>query len=108
MDSRKELFEQIVLYIDKNYMDISRKKLLDTFHYHKDFFYELFREQADMTYVQYLQKVRMEKARALLSGSSKSIQEICRESGYRNITWFYKVFRQEYGLTPRQYRAKAK
>lgn len=104
MDSRKEIFDQIALYIDGHYRDISLKQLLDTFHYHRNFFFELFREQADMTYVQYLKNVRLEKARELLVGSSKNIREICDEVGYRNITWFYKLFYERYGMTPQQYR----
>ena len=106
MDSRKELFDQIVSYIDKHYKDVSKTQLPAIFHYHRNFFYELFKEQAGMTYVQYLQKVRLEKAMELLADPSKSVQTICEETGYKNITWFYKLFHERYGLTPKQYREK--
>lgn len=106
MDSRKEVFDQIVAYIDRHYRDINLKQLLDTFHYNRNFFFELFREQIDTTYVQYLQNVRLDKARELLADSSKSVREICDEVGYRNITWFYQIFYRRYGLTPKQVRER--
>ena len=52
----------------------------------------------------YARRKRMQKAAALLTGSSASILEIAGECGYDNGSKFSKAFRSIYGLSPREYR----
>ena len=57
-----------------------------------------------MTYSAYLQQVRLEKAAFMLTRSNMTIDEICEAVGYRNKGFFYKIFKQKYGMKPAEYR----
>jgi len=52
----------------------------------------------------WLRKKRLDYSRYFLHQSNKNVTEIAYESGFDNVTHFSKVFKQEYGLSPLQYR----
>ena len=52
----------------------------------------------------YLQRLRIETAKGLLSGSRKSIKTISYEVGYDDASFFARLFRQHAGVSPNQYR----
>jgi len=54
--------------------------------------------------VVFLQRRRIERACALLRLTSKSIKMIAEETGFREITFFYRVFERWTGATPAKYR----
>ena len=51
-----------------------------------------------------LQKHRMETAARLLRRSDMNIQQIISLVGYENTSYFYRLFHERYGLSPREYR----
>ncbi len=51
-----------------------------------------------------LQKHRMETAARLLRRSDLNIQQIIAQVGYENTSYFYRLFHERYGLSPREYR----
>ncbi|MGQ2286973.1 Ada metal-binding domain-containing protein [Leuconostoc suionicum] len=53
-----------------------------------------------------LMQIRMDKARILLLNSNRSISNIGNDVGIPNNSYFIKIFKKIYGITPRQYRAK--
>ena len=64
-----------------------------------------FRETVGMTFSQYLQKERINRSRALLLCTNLSVEEICARVGYHNSTFFYRIFKKETGVSPREYRS---
>ena len=52
----------------------------------------------------YLQRLRIETAKGLLSGTRKSIKTISYEVGYDDASFFARLFRQHTELSPNQYR----
>lgn len=52
----------------------------------------------------YIKKVRMERARELLRDTNMKISDICVRVGYANLSYFCRCFRNEFGVTPEQYR----
>lgn len=52
----------------------------------------------------YLQRLRIETAKGLLSASRKSIKTISYEVGYDDASFFARLFRQHAGVSPNQYR----
>ncbi len=53
---------------------------------------------------EYVNKLRINYAANLLINSNLSVTDICYECGFGNMSWFYELFRAEYGMTPRQFR----
>ena len=60
-----------------------------------------------MTYSEYLQDIRLKKARQLLEETDLSVADIAEQVGYHNKGYFYKLFTRKYGVTPAQYRRDA-
>lgn len=52
--------------------------------------------------------VRMQEARELLSTSSVSIQDISERCGFTTLSYFYRIFKKENGITPAEYRTRNK
>ncbi len=54
----------------------------------------------------WLTRKRLESARHLLDKSKKNIGEISAESGFENASHFSRIFKENYGVSPLQYRKK--
>ena len=52
----------------------------------------------------YVQKVRIDKAKKLLLATSLSVKAIAYEVGYENVSFFVRLFREQVGQTPAQWR----
>lgn len=59
------------------------------------------------SFVDYLRDYRLTIASRLLTTSDSSILDIAAESGFENLSYFNRVFKQKYSMTPRQFRKKA-
>ncbi len=59
-----------------------------------------FRRQFDASFVQFLSRKRVEKAQTLLRESDAQIATVCFESGFEDLSHFYRVFRQITGHPP--------
>ena len=68
----------------------------------------LLKKQTGRTFTELLTERRLEHARALLAGSDTLIREIAHQSGFHDEAYFSRRFRQEAGLTPRQFRQQAR
>lgn len=64
----------------------------------------IFKESTGMTVNDYLIQLRIKRAMELLQQPGASVEEICREIGYANVSYFNKIFKARTGLTPGQYR----
>lgn len=62
------------------------------------------REATGQTCTLLLQQRRMEKARQLLSQTPLSVISVCAAVGYQNSSYFYRLFRQTWHLSPKDFR----
>jgi AraC-like DNA-binding protein len=74
-------------------------------HMSRPHFMRLFRSTMGETFVSYVNRVRVEKAEALLASTDKTISEIGLEAGFKDQSYFGQVFRKLLKLTPRAYRS---
>jgi two-component system response regulator YesN len=95
-------------YIEKHYYetDLTLQKIAAAIAVNPAYLSRLFYQKAEETYTNYITKVRIERAKQLLCGSSASIEEISEQVGYTSAKYFYKVFKDECGVAPTQYRKK--
>ncbi|MCA0755955.1 response regulator [Paenibacillus sp. N4] len=93
-------------FILGNYMhDISLEEVASHLELHPSYVCSLLKRETGMTYVQYLRTVRIEKAKSLLSGMPNlPMDQISKNIGFENPRHFYKVFKQQVGVTPGHYR----
>ncbi|HEY9594740.1 MAG TPA: helix-turn-helix transcriptional regulator, partial [Spirochaetia bacterium] len=69
--------------------------------------YRLFKLVAGQSFGDYLNSVRLEKARELLAGTNESAQAIGESVGIYNATYFSTLFKKAYGLSPSRYRNRS-
>lgn len=68
----------------------------------------LFQERFRKSPKEYLQEIRMERARKLLSSTDEPIKQIAQETGFRSASFFTKSFRELTGLSPSDWRKRQK
>lgn len=70
-------------------------------------FMRYFKETMGTSFVDYLRDYRLTIASRLLTTSDSSILDIAAESGFENLSYFNRVFKQKYSMTPRQFRKES-
>ena len=70
----------------------------------KDYFSRIFKNVTGMNYSRWLNTIRIEKATQLLQDEDISLTEIAMQSGFQSIPSFNRVFREEKGMAPGEYR----
>ncbi|QCT03634.1 AraC family transcriptional regulator [Paenibacillus algicola] len=81
------------------------EKLEARFHYNFDYLTRCMKKHLSLTPLQYLQHIRIERAKMLLAETMASVEEIALDVGFHRSTYFIRMFRQKVGLTPGKYRA---
>lgn len=102
------LFEEMTEYMKQNLSHMSLRCLCDKFHFQKDYFNRLLKAQTGLTYTEYLQHLRLQKAQILLSNTDLTVEEIAQAVGYHNKGYFYKIFAKQFQVTPAQFRKNTK
>ncbi|CAM3803818.1 helix-turn-helix domain-containing protein [Cohnella lubricantis] len=69
-------------------------------------FHRKFKERTGMTFIDYVQSVRIDEACRLLRTTERKIADIASAVGYQDIGYFNKLFRTKTGLSPREYRQR--
>ncbi|GHT72743.1 transcriptional regulator [Bacteroidia bacterium] len=67
-------------------------------------FRRIFRQYTGFSPAQYVQELRLQKSKILLTNTGKLIKEIAYEVGFENADYFCTAFRKKTGLTPKNYR----
>ncbi|MBE6822975.1 MAG: helix-turn-helix domain-containing protein [Ruminococcaceae bacterium] len=103
--AKHQKVNEVANYIGMNYSDIpSLDALSERFYISKYYLCRIFKEVTGMTISQYINANRLKAAEKMLLESSESIIRIAALSGFGNVTYFDKVFRESLGLSPAQYR----
>lgn len=74
---------------------------ISTYHFHR-----LFRLWLGEPVMEYVRRLRIEHAAYRLRASTRSVQAIARDVGYASADAFGRAFRERFGETPREYRAR--
>ncbi|OGO80935.1 MAG: hypothetical protein A2Y21_06300 [Clostridiales bacterium GWC2_40_7] len=94
-------------YVRANYnSDITLENIADHVYLNPVYLSRFFKEQTGENYIDYLVRIRMEKAVELMQDFRLKIHEISRMVGYESVKYFYIVFKRYAGQTPTEYRKK--
>ena len=94
-------------YIDRNYKkDISAKDVAGILGYSDVYFSKVFKQLFDDNFINYLTKIRIDRAKVLLKDISFNIKEVGKSVGYADSNYFTKVFKRSIGISPSEYRSK--
>ncbi|WP_308635319.1 helix-turn-helix domain-containing protein [Paenibacillus silvisoli] len=67
---------------------------------------KIFKEHMGLAIHEYLHEMRLEKAKALLEADNRSVNDIMLMAGFGNQSYFFRLFKKKYSVTPREYRLK--
>ena len=94
-------------YIERNYKkDISAKDVAGILGYSDVYFSKVFKQLFDDNFINYLTKIRIDRAKVLLKDVSFNIKEVGKSVGYADSNYFTKVFKRSIGISPSEYRSK--
>lgn len=101
-----ELLEQAKTFIDENYQreDMSLNTVASRVNISPSYFSAIFSNEMGETFVEYLTRVRLEKAKELLMCSSMRTAEIGYEVGYKDSHYFSYIFKKVVGCSPKEYK----
>ena len=102
--SREALVQAALQEITQNYREASLSNVAREYGVSLAYVSECVRAETGRTYKELLQKHRMETAARMLRRSDMNIQQIISLVGYENTSYFYRLFHERYGLSPREYR----
>ena len=95
----------IVQYLECHYdKDITLRSAADQIFMNPSYFSSLFKKKTGINFVHYLQKLRIEKSKALLRDPKYKIYEVATKIGFADEKYFFKVFKNVTGITPNEYR----
>jgi len=86
--------------------DITLKKAADIANMNETAFCRFFKSTTLKTFTQFLNEVRVGYACKLLLHENMNIAGVGYESGFKNISYFNRVFKNNLGITPQQYQKK--
>ena len=100
-----EAVSRAIDYISANLSgDLSLDAIADQMYLNKFYLSRLFREQTKITLHQYILKKRLTLARSYIE-QDVPISALCPLCGFHDYTNFFRAFKNEYGMTPKQYRS---
>lgn len=101
----KLIIVAILKYITLNFKEGSLAVLSKQIHQPDYKICKLIKEYTGVTFKQLVQNERLKAAANLLKTTNLPIVEIMQEVGYENITYFYKIFKEKFKITPSIYRS---
>lgn len=106
-NSSKNIIGKILNYIDKNYYkNLKLESLAKVFNYNSAYLGKIFKNCTNNHFNDYINIVRIEKAKELLIGGNLKVCDISEKVGYKNIDYFYIKFKKYVGLSPKEYKNK--
>ena len=60
------------------------------------------------SFTEYKKNYRLQESARLLVETEKEITQIVEDIGFTNRSYFYRIFKEQYGMTPKDYREKWK
>lgn len=100
--------ENVKAYIEENIdSQISLDSIAEHFAISQSHLSKLFKDYSTQSFGEYLKRLKIEQAAKLLSYPGKlSISEIAASLGYYTPSYFSRIFKEVYGMTPAQYQRK--
>ncbi|MBO5353830.1 MAG: helix-turn-helix transcriptional regulator [Lachnospiraceae bacterium] len=96
-------------YVDHHFMNqITETELCNLLNITPQHLGRITRSCCGMTPIEYINHIRIEKARSYLGFTNVNACDIARYCGFQNNNYFWKLFKKQTGLTPGEYRKRYK
>ncbi len=100
---------QIIAEVQQNYReDMNLKTLAYKYHMNASYLGQLFQKEVGCSFAQYLSNTKNGIAKELILNTNMKINDIARQVGYPDTSYFYRKFKQCYGVSPASLREMKK
>ncbi|MED0865532.1 AraC family transcriptional regulator [Bacillus safensis] len=107
--AKETVASEVVHYLEHHFMEkLHMEQLAEKLHYHPDYMTRCMQTVYGLTPNQYSHRLKIEKAKSMLASTNEKIAAIADHVGIDDPTYFSKLFRQNEGMTPIEYRHLAK
>ena len=84
--------------------EISLRELAVTYHKNEKYIGRIFKKETGVSFREYCNGVRMQRAAELLKGTRDKVIDVAFECGFNNVSYFNRLFQRNYGVSPSEYR----
>lgn len=95
---------RVLRYIDREYECGSLSEAAGELHYDVAWLSRQIKRQTGKTFTQLMQEKRLAQAAFLLKNTDRRIDDIAIAVGYENSSFFHRIFKSEYGVSPKHFR----
>lgn len=100
---------QILEEVQQNYReDMNLKTLAYKYHMNASYLGQIFQKEVGCSFTQYLSGKKIEMAKELILTTNMKINDIAKEVGYPDTSYFYRKFKQRFGVAPASLREMKK
>lgn len=96
--------DTVLQYINHNYKNASLHELASSMYQSQSNMSKIIKKSTGYSFSELLQRKRFQQAVMFLMDTNMTIAEIINAVGYENSSFFYRRFRTQYGMSPRDYR----
>lgn len=106
--NEEELIRSVIVHIEKNYQnnDLSLASVADAFRIHESRLSSLFKAEMKIVFSDYVEKIRLDYAKELLTTTRLAIKTISAEVGYYSFNSFCRSFKRVEGMSASEYRKR--
>jgi AraC-like DNA-binding protein len=104
-DETDSEFKQILGFLFENHTHVSLDTLAAHFKRSRSHISHLFKTKAGVSLRTYCNDLRLADARVLLQSTDLNVTEVAYEVGFEDASYFIKLFREKYGVSPRKFKA---
>ena len=90
------------------YLSMDLNEALSHFYYTQSYLCRFFKKHTGMNMTDYINNIKLKRAKSLLSYTDFSVTKICTLLGFSSESYFFKLYKKKYGLTPLQQRKTSK
>ena len=102
----QDLYRQLTVYIEEHLdEDLPLEKLAEEFYVSKYHIAHVFKDRIGMSIHQYITKKRLALCKEAILGNA-NISEVYQAYGFGDYSSFFRAFKKEYGISPKDYREK--
>lgn len=105
-DNRDEAIIKALSYVENNYASASLTELARRQHYDFAWYSREIKKKTGSTFTELVQQKRLSQAAFMLKNTDINIADIAIKTGYDNISYFHRIFKEKFGLTPHEYRVQ--
>lgn len=87
-----------------DYLRVGLDDILEPFHFNKSYLCRRFRQYTGYTMTEYLNQIRLQQAAFQLQHTDNTILSVCNNVGFSSVSYFNKLFKKTYGVTPKAFR----